>query len=102
MTEKPSARCDFLNQLIDLENNDDLEEDSEASEKQSREEVGEEPAEAVKKGCKKQCNKCMACCYSFLYFYNMQSVAFINLFITYEYILTLSCTEVSCERAFSK
>lgn len=57
-----------------------------------------------KKNCKehKKCNNCLSCCYTFLYSYNMQSAALSNLFLTYEYILTLSCTQVSCERAFSK
>lgn len=32
----------------------------------------------------------------------MHSVAFTNLFLAYEYLLTLSFTQVNCERYFSK
>lgn len=32
----------------------------------------------------------------------MHSAAFTNLFLAYEYLLTLSFTQVNCERSFSK
>lgn len=52
--------------------------------------------------CKKDCNQCFVCCYIYLYKYNMHSAAYSNLFVVYEYLLTLSFTQVECERAFSK
>ena len=36
------------------------------------------------------------------YRYSLNASAFSNLFLVYEYLLTLSFTQVSCERAFSK
>ena len=48
------------------------------------------------------CKKCFGCCYSLLYDRNFHTSAFSNLFLVYEYLLTLSFTQVSCERAFSK
>lgn len=37
-----------------------------------------------------------------LYKYNFHTSAFTNLHLVYKYILTLSCTQVHCERSFSK
>ena len=52
--------------------------------------------------CKGSCKKCLACCHRVLYRYSLNAAAFSNLFLVYEYLLTLSFTQVSCERAFSK
>lgn len=49
-----------------------------------------------------ECNQCLICCYKILYKYNMHSIAYTNIFLAYEYTLTLSFTQVNCERAFSK
>ncbi|CAH2254240.1 zinc finger MYM-type 1-like, partial [Pelobates cultripes] len=46
--------------------------------------------------------QCFLCCHRLLIKYNLYSAAYENLSITYEYLLTLSFTQVSCERAFSK
>ncbi|CAH2251020.1 zinc finger MYM-type 1-like [Pelobates cultripes] len=48
------------------------------------------------------CKQCFLCCHRLLLKYNLYSAAYENLSITYEYLLTLSFTQVSCERAFSK
>ncbi|CAH2327721.1 zinc finger MYM-type 1-like [Pelobates cultripes] len=48
------------------------------------------------------CKQCFLCCHRLLIKYNLYSAAYENLSITYEYLLTLSFTQVSCERAFSK
>ena len=48
------------------------------------------------------CKKCFGCCFSLLYERNFHTSAYSNIFLVYEYLLTLSFTQVSCERAFSK
>ena len=47
-------------------------------------------------------NSCLLCCYRFLLKYNLCCSAFSTLSAAYEYLLTLSCTQVSCEKPFSK
>ncbi|XP_022160557.1 uncharacterized protein LOC111026735 [Myzus persicae] len=48
------------------------------------------------------CSKCMPCVMKLFYKYNFHTAAFTNLFLAYKFILTLSCTQVHCERSFSK
>ena len=48
------------------------------------------------------CGKCVPCIFKFLRRYNLHSAAYTNLYILYKYVLTLSCTQVHCERSFSK
>lgn len=48
------------------------------------------------------CENCFTCCYRLLYDYNLHAAAFTNLFAVYKTLLTLACTQVSCERVFSK
>ena len=69
----------------------------------------EPTAEEMEKGilenrvaCKGTCKQCLVCCYRMLYRYSLNTTAFSNLFLAYDYLLTLSFTQVSCERAFSK
>ncbi|CAI6371596.1 unnamed protein product [Macrosiphum euphorbiae] len=45
---------------------------------------------------------CLICVYKILYSLNMHVSAYSNLCTAYEYFLTLSVTEVNCERTFSK
>ena len=49
--------------------------------------------------CKGNCKKCLACCHNK---YSLNTSALTNLLVVYEHLLTLSFTQVSCERAFSK
>ena len=49
-----------------------------------------------------RCNSCLLYCYRFLLQYNLGCSAYSTLSAAYEYLLTLSCTQVSCERPFSK
>ena len=51
--------------------------------------------------CKGNCKKCLACCHKILFKYSLNSSAQKNLFVVYEHLLTLSITQVSCERAFT-
>lgn len=50
----------------------------------------------------KACKKCLICCYTLLLKYNMCAEAYPDLQTVYQYILTLSISQVSCERSFSK
>ena len=53
--------------------------------------------------CSKQmkCQKCLVCTLQTLYELNLYGEMYPSLYIAYKYILTLSCTQVSCERVFS-
>ena len=51
---------------------------------------------------RRKCEGCIPCCFKVLYTYNLHSSAYSNLYIAYKTILTLSCTQVQCERIFSK
>ncbi|XP_078534596.1 uncharacterized protein LOC144821430 [Lissotriton helveticus] len=50
----------------------------------------------------KTCKDCIACCYSLLLRYNLYSKAYSSLFNAYKFALTLSSSQVACERSFSK
>ena len=50
----------------------------------------------------KSCRNCLLCCFHILFKYYLHASAYSNLFLVYNYLLTLSFTQVSCERAFSK
>ncbi|CAB3990857.1 Hypothetical predicted protein [Paramuricea clavata] len=54
---------------------------------------------AARKG---NCKKCLACCHKILFKYSLITLALTNLFVVYEHLLTLSFTQVNCERAFSR
>ena len=45
---------------------------------------------------------CLLCCFRILFKYYLHASAYTNLFLVYKYMLTLSFTQVSCERPFSK
>ncbi|KAL4132834.1 hypothetical protein QTP88_009923 [Uroleucon formosanum] len=49
----------------------------------------------------KRCFNCILCCFNILVQYNLYSNAYYNLFIAYKYVLSLSSTQVACERSFS-
>jgi hypothetical protein len=51
---------------------------------------------------KVDCYSCPSHLLEFLYKYNLHTSSFTNLYLAYKYIITLSCTQVNCERAFSK
>lgn len=48
------------------------------------------------------CQKCIPCALKFLKDFNLHSSSYSNLYIAYETLLTVSFTQVSCERSFSK
>jgi hypothetical protein len=51
---------------------------------------------------KKTCKYCIFCCYQILLKYNLYATAFTELFLAYKFLLTLSITQIQCERTFSK
>ena len=50
---------------------------------------------------KSKCQKCLPCALKLLYELNSFGPIYPSLYIAYKFILTLSCTQVSCERVFS-
>lgn len=62
----------------------------------------DEEEETRKCKTQKPCNKCLVCCFILLCKLNLHISTYTNLHRAYEYFMTLPCTEVSCERAFSK
>jgi hypothetical protein len=52
--------------------------------------------------CAGACKRWLKCCYKVLHRYSLHASAFSNLYIAYQYLLSLSFSQVSCERAFSK
>ena len=66
------------------------------------EQTDEKDADELPNPCAGCCKKCLLCCYKILYRFSLNSSSFSNLFAAYEYLLTLSFSQVSCERTFSK
>jgi len=50
----------------------------------------------------KVCNSCLKCAFNILYDMVQQSCSFNNIYYAYKFVLTLPCTQVTCERTFSK
>ncbi|CAI5660952.1 unnamed protein product [Oreochromis niloticus] len=65
-----------------------------------RSEEWDEECEIVTKSCG-SCKNCPPCCYQILRRFNMLSDAYRLLGLAYKYLLTLSLTQVACERTFS-
>ena len=84
----------FLAQAVDEPIEDVIENEDEES-------FGHED-EVDPRDCKKRkCNQCFACCYQFLLKFRLNCSAFENLAKVYVFLMTLSFSQVSCERAFS-
>ena len=47
------------------------------------------------------CNNCVICCYQILQKYNLLTDAYHVIGLAYKFLLTLSVTQVACERSFS-
>ena len=50
----------------------------------------------------KKCNNCLSCAFVLLEALNLNTSVYSNLYIVYKFVLTLPCTQVTCERVFSK
>ena len=48
------------------------------------------------------CKRCIPCAFQTLYLYNLHVATFSTLYVAYKCVMMLSCTQVSCERLFSK
>ena len=48
------------------------------------------------------CKVCIPCAFKTLHVYNMHVSSYPALYVAYKVAMTLSCTQVSCERLFSK
>lgn len=60
----------------------------------------EEDMEIINKSCA-SCKDCPLCCYQILQRFNMLTDAYPLLGLAYKFLLTLSITQVACERSFS-
>ena len=73
----------------------------------SSDEDDTEPTNKSKKkneSCNKKkisCKKCCICCFRILNEYNLLTGAYPNIGLAYEYLLSLSFTQVACERSFN-
>ena len=45
------------------------------------------------------CQQCIPCAFKALHVYNMHVAAYTSLYTAYKCVMTLSCTQVSCERS---
>ena len=61
---------------------------------------GQEEMEIISKTCV-SCKECPLCCYKILLRFNMLTHAYPLLGLAYKFLLTLSITQVACERSFS-
>lgn len=88
---------------LDLSDDDGYEhtDDDEAVDK-TDEDDNDDERNTHKCKTRKPCNKCLGCCFILLCKLNLHISTYTNLHRAYEYFLTLPCTEVTCERAFSK
>lgn len=68
------------------------------------EEISDNEEENYIKPCaiENYCKKCIPCVCKFLRDFNLHSSAYSGLYIAYETLLTISFTQVTCERRFSK
>ena len=48
------------------------------------------------------CRQCIPCAFQVLYKYSLNSTSYNDLYVAYQYLLTLAVTQVECERVFSK
>ena len=51
---------------------------------------------------KEPCKACIPCAFKTLHVYNMHVSSYPALYVAYKVVMTLSCTQVSCEGLFSK
>lgn len=58
--------------------------------------------QCINKNADKNCVGCVFCCFLTIRRYNMHTCIYTNLYMAYKYLITLSCTQVACERVFSK
>jgi hypothetical protein len=94
---KNSVPDEYLLQMLDVSVEDSFSEDS--PHELWDDQVGDKSEELTK--CK-SCKKCHVCCFSVLHKYSFFGQTYKHLFSAYKLLLTLSSTQVACERSFSK
>ena len=106
---KPQKLPDKLKIPVDISmesNTDEQWEDNCASDGESSNDGSDNrPTDVNSKICNGEeiiCNKCIQCVYNYLTNYNVHTSSCSTLHISYECLLTLSCTQMTCERCFSK
>lgn len=82
--------------VTDVEASSNSENDSSSSECSSFENF------AIHFNKHQSCSGCLICCFKLIHRYNLHALTYSNLYIVYKCLITLSCTQVSCERVFSK
>lgn len=99
-----STTNETLNYLGTLDIDDTEEEEEEEEFLDDDDDIDNKDEEKRTRKCRKlkPCNKCLACCFILLCKLNLHILTYTNLHRAYEYFMTLPCTEVACERAFSK
>ena len=60
------------------------------------------PKKSTAATCAKSCNNCIVCVYFVLIKFRLYCNSYRHLYAAYKVALTLSCTQVACERSFSK
>ncbi len=73
---------------------------SEMEEDGSQMEMEQEEVDLVSKRCA-TCKNCALCCFLLLQQLSMFTHAYHTIGLAYKFLLTLSCTQVACERSFS-
>ncbi|KAK0047198.1 hypothetical protein Bpfe_023329 [Biomphalaria pfeifferi] len=86
---------DEYNLIFEMEVSDSVSDNIQQSE------LVELPGNNQRNKCK-SCKKCIVCCYFVLQKFNLHSLAYSNLYHAYKFVLTLSSSQVACERSFSK
>jgi hypothetical protein len=85
-----------MNLAENRNDNDELENDEETAVSSSFSEDKEAHGKC------KSCKNCPVCCFTVLHKYNFYGKAYTHLYNAYKLLLTLSSTQVACERSFSK
>lgn len=70
------------------------------TEDEDDEQTPDDEWDVVNKTCQ-SCKKCAVCCYYVLQRYNLLTDSYHLIGLGYKFLLTLSVTQVACERSFS-
>ena len=93
----------YHNLGLDDDDNDDQDDDNEDDDDEDQFDHFDEnefTTNSTNKSCR--CKDCLTCCYSCLRNYRLHSNSYTHVFKAYKVALTLSVSQVACERTFSK
>lgn len=97
----PQLRNSSFDETKDLHKTLQIEDDLEEFNCEDEEDTRSDNDQQCNEQKNKRCYDCIFCCFNILVHYKMYSNAYHNLFIVYKYVLSLSSTQVACERSFS-